>query len=107
MGVAVTAQDADAIAVLWQYNDTSVNIYMKTSEYIQSIKILVKTGIKDIILHANTFLQCNAMSWIDSLGNDKIKRFKMQETCRAVACISYSILSSRKEIKEPGEKMFF
>lgn len=29
----------------------------------------------------------------------------MQETCSAVARISYSILSNRKEIKEPAEKL--
>ena len=58
-----------------------VNIYVKTSQCIQSIKILVKTEIKDIIFCAQTFLENNVMSRI-----------------------SYSILSSRKQINKPGEK---
>ena len=45
------------------------------------------------------------MSWIDGLENYKIKKVKMQETCKAVARISYSIFSSGKETKEPGEKL--
>ena len=39
---------------------------MNTSECIKSIKILVKTGIKDIILHAHTFPECNGMSRISN-----------------------------------------
>ena len=59
-----------------------VNIYVKTSQCIQSIKILVKTEVKDIIFCAQTFLENNVMSRI-----------------------SHSILSSRKQINKPGKKL--